>query len=287
MKTTKTLQQVSAEWRQKNGNVVKKKDITTGKIFQFSAAELRHEIIRQSEKSIAREIARKIMSVREFCRDLVQQKLKKIARELPSDGLSMGSRYYVKVKTSHADVIGISDRTSEYSNSSGYSATHYSHYVYFSPLEISKIKIIGGLATIIHEEIEHGIYRAEWIGSQGQKQHYSIVRKFGFLTKQFHGTIEAARQFRKDETIRLFQERKRKIEKAQFAQKIEKAKNLFYGLHHAIAAGNCLPGIENFISNTQLEKDYGFRGDFLLSLGKKLGVEYNVNRMIEQRAMQL
>lgn len=300
MKTTKTLPQIAGEFRRKNGNKVK--DFTTGRMFQFSAKEVKNEVIRQSDISIRRTREQFEISVKGFCRKLIRKKLQLFAESLPSDGLSMGSTYYVHASFFKSQAInpfykrteeisnsvwidGKSDRTSEY-RGGRYSATHYTHAIKLSLSEIAKASLIGGLITIKGERIDNHIIKCEWFEAKGYKSNYNISRVSGFLTQDFHAkSVDQAVEWRKNKAKQLLEKRKSLLKVKAFELAKERAKNMFYGLQHSLEVGNCEAGTFAFIAKRELEKEWGYRGDFLLRIAN--GQTHYVQKMIEKRALQI
>jgi hypothetical protein len=315
MKTTKKLSQIAAEWRAINGNEVRKSSIASGKIFQYSASEIKEEVIRQSQINTKRIATRdlKCPSVKSFCRKLIRKRLEKIAEAMPGDGLSMGSVYYAEVRFFDKErawnekdsrmidgkwlsvgasswqgckISGKDDRTHEYAKSSTYQAKHLAHTIKFTPSQLKNIKIIGGLITEIGEKINRHITKVRTLQAHGQKQHYQLVWKDEYLTDDFHAdTVEACIAWRSQAARNLKAERQAIKAKAEFERYYEKAKILFYGIEHSLQAGNCEAGTLQFAGKKQLNPDYGYRGDFLLSIAN--GQTDFVKRMITKRAIQL
>lgn len=278
MKTTKSLSQIAAHFRA-TGEKAKSKS------FQYTAKEVNAEIIRQETTSQLRISVRlNKTSVREQMQRRIVIRLQKIAEALPSTGYSMGD---IK-KAQFATLEAKSDTRSFYSQSSGYrgSERHGSVIIKFNITELLKLRVIGGLITIVDEKVARRIYKCRTLVRNGTKQHFNIGYEEMFLTSTFHAkSIQEIIEWRKNQAKRLMDERIAKQAQQEFQRHFEAAKMMFYGLHHSLESGNCEAGSLNFCGDKGLNKEYGYRGDFLLSLGN--GRTQYVQRMITNRAIQL
>jgi len=289
-----SVQKLAGKIRKRKGNETRKSKIKVGHvgIDGVTAADVRQEIIRQSKLSNERKEQQKRLSVRNFCRKMIRQKLYKIAFNLPDEGYSMGG-----VREVHCcGVTGKYDNSKEYARSSRYSAKHSHYSVTITPDMYRKSEVIHGIVTMPGEIFETDrdsvIRKAVWFDSNGKKQHFELVKKQGFIaqlgSRTFHSeNLETAREWVQDERKRLTERKERerleRKQKKEYERRLEEAKRKFYGLKHARKAGFCESGIKRFINRNDLDESMGYRGDYLLEISstQKNLVEEMVQQMAE------
>lgn len=178
----KAIAVIAAGWRKQHGNEFRHYRITrVGRYDNFSADEIKDEIVRQSELSRKRVNRQIPVSVREHVKALVKHKLELIAIALPDDDMSMGSYFSADLP---GYLSGISNRTHEYAKSCRYKAKHNTYGIDISPADICRLSIIAGRIFIKARTVADGVYFGDWITAEGKKQHYKQIRKPVYFTDQ-------------------------------------------------------------------------------------------------------
>lgn len=250
-------------------------------------------VTKKYERKIKRE--QKELSVKEFCNRLIIKKLDEIAYALPSPGYSMGTYYKVFLKSGNDKTIctGTYNNAQEYSHSSNYRANHGSVDLSLSMNEYLNISVIGGLITYIAPQ-KAKVKKCWWYASIGQKQHYHLVKKEGYIFLGFHHeTKEGAlsggnriQQNEKEKQDRILREAK---EKSAFQKKYNKALKSSFSFADSLAAGNCEAGTQAFCIRLNLNPGKEYTGKFLLKLAavkSSTSVSY-IERMINYKASKL
>lgn len=212
--------------------------------------------------------------VNEFCRELVKNRLRKIAKALPDEGYSMGSTVSVSFLSGNNWVYFCDDRTSKYSNSCKYRPTHGSVKFHINNAsELRKIHVIGGLVTIIEPGQKSKVKKCSWYFGEGSKNRWNLSKIDGFICGDFHAsTKEAAKEgFERNEKSR------KEYEKRQIlAQKTEQQKKKLFAaalrkqftFQDSLFAGNCEVGTRAFILRCGLDINKKYRGKYLLEIAK-------------------
>jgi hypothetical protein len=274
MKTSKSIQQIAAHFRA-TGEKAKSKS------FQYTAKEINTEITRQETVSQLRRSILLVTPIREQMQNIILTRLKRIALAIPSSGYSMGSLKKVQFATLSAE----SDRRSYYAGKHrGSEKFGYQHYK-FTIQELIRTKVIAGEVTCFIGEVEPKIFEALVLKRVGNKSS-NLEWARCYVTGDYHATtIEDARSWRTRRAKGLLAERDARKVKAEFTKHFHRAKMMFYGFKDSLEAGNCELGSLNFCGDKGLNKDFGYRGDYLLSLGN--GRTFYVERMITKRAIEL
>jgi len=183
-------------------------------------------------------------------------------------GYSRGGTVNVYIKNNTKVMIGGSDSRTYYKGSK-YKPLHSNHSIIITKKELEQIKIIGGIPTIVLENKK--ISKCIMFVGSGNKNSYQIHKKEGFVTSSFHSfNMQECIDFRKKRVSQLLiiREQKKNLDIFRAEQKIliEKKKISFVGFNHSISAGNCKTGTEMFISKHNLNKEFGYRLDYLIQL---------------------
>jgi len=290
----KTIEQIAATYRKKHGNETRVSKIKPGHIgFRgITADDVREEVVRQSELAQKRRDRQHRKTVRQYIKACWRKKLSEIAYDLPDQGYSMGGERKVCLRDSFGNLIaaGSYEDKADYSRSSGYVPTHGYYEVDVSLSDIHQFRDIGGIVTFVKSDEK--IAPAEWIESEGKKQHFKTKRVSGFVTADFHAdSYEEAREWREKRAARLREERARRRRDEEREKKLAEAKKraklMFYGYDHARNAGLCRAGIEGFAKEAGISTEAGYRGDTLLVLAEREGTRGYIEKIITERARQL
>lgn len=244
------------------------------------------ELLAIVQKIFNREKKEPEISVKQFCDDLIILRLKSIAKSLPDEGCSMGSKVFVYCSS----MIGYDNRTQTYSNSCKYSPTYGRVNLKITPKELRCIKVIGGLVTYIYPNQRTKVKKCYWYSSEGKKQHWQLTKVEGFICGDYHSTskISAKEGFERNEKRRKENERRQVIAQKTEAQKAKlfaKALRKQYSYEDSINAGNCENGTKAFALRLQIDINKKYRGKYLLDLAKEKSTSsvYYVERIIKSK----
>jgi hypothetical protein len=205
-------------------------------------------------------------TVRQFCDNLIENRLQKIANAMPDERYSMGS--IVRIKCGKFEVTD--NRTEEYSKSSKFRATHGEYSYRFSPSELRNTSVIGGLVTYIYPNQRTKVKKCYWFSGDGKKQHWQLKKVDGFICGDFHSQTKhgAKDGFDRNEKRRKEHEKMQKSE-AQKNKLFNKALRKQYSYQDSLNAGNCEAGTRAFILRCGLDIDKKYRGIFLLNIANE------------------
>lgn len=112
--------------------------------------------------------------------------------------------------------------------------------------------------------IQPKIYKCLYLITTSSKQHFEIVWASGVLTADYHSkTVEDCIKWRERRAKAL---RIARITEKKKEEQLKRLKSKFVGFHHSLAVGNCEAGTEQFCKRHGLNKEYGYRLDYILSL---------------------
>jgi hypothetical protein len=212
-------------------------------------------------------------TVKQFCDQLIIDRLRNIAKNLPSDGFSMGSVYVV----SSGSMIGRDDRTQEYANSCKYRANHGRVNLILHPADLRNTVVIGGLITHIFPDQKSQIKKCYWYVGKGSKNNFQLTVECGFIFAGFHAKTKEAAKIGGQRNI------DRAKEEAKKAETWSKALRLQYSYADSINAGNCEAGTKAFALRHNLNTSKKYRGAYLLNLATGTTTISFVERMIRAK----
>lgn len=222
--------------------------------------------------------------------DRIIERLDEIARNLPDDGYSMGSMYYVHCKR----LTGQYSRCSEYAKSSHFSAKHSRVDLKITSDEYRNISIIGGLVTYIYPNQRNKVKKCWWYVGRGQKQHFELIKIEGYVYAGYHSTDKAKTLAGGLQNIELQKQAKKRAEldlkqKQIWQKKVAQATRMQYCYQDSRDAGNCETGTKAFILRCQLNANKRYRGSFLLKIAaeKSTSSLSYVKKMIEHKASKI
>lgn len=199
------------------------------------------------------------LTVKQFCDNLIKERLYQIAKNLPDEGYSMGSKITVTCK----GLLGMDDRRDYYSKSCKYSETHGSVFLRLTPEELRNTKVIGNLVTYIYPDQKRKIKKCYWYSSEGRKQHFNLTKVEGFLYCGYHSLTREGAKIGGTRILEYEKEQRRKV--ANF----NKALRLQYSFQDSLKAGNCEAGTRAFVLRLQLDINKKYRGTYLLAQAKE------------------
>lgn len=214
------------------------------------------------------------LTVREFCKKLIVDRLAKIAKALPDDGYRMGGKVVVKC----GKFTGVCDTRKDYANSCKYSATHGYVELIITPAELRCISVVGGLVTYTYPNQRNKVKKCYWYAGKGSKYHFSLYKVEGFIYAGYHAlTKEAAKAG--GERVKAYEK-----EKKHLVSDVSKALRLRYSYVDSLKV-NCEAGTKAFILRCSLDITKKYRGSYLLKIAKEksaYSVPY-VERMIRAK----
>lgn len=244
------------------------------------------EVLEIVQKIIERSKKPTEITVKDFCRELVKNRLQKIAKAMPDEGYSMGSNIRIGFNT----VIENDDRTQEYSKSCKYRPTHGGYFLKLTLNELKNIHVIGGLVTYIEPGQKSKVKKCWWYSGSGSKNRWELVKKHGYIFAGFHHELKdwaLAGGLRNIENKKQ-SEKRAKIEaltEKQKAKKFAAALRKQYTYQDSLNAGNCEIGTKAFILRCGLDISKKYRGKFLLETAKEKSTSsvYYVEKMIKSK----
>jgi hypothetical protein len=155
------------------------------------------------------------------------------------------------------------DNCREYSGGCKYKAQHGTLTIRLKMHELRAIEKIEGVWTVRRKGTQ-----ADWLRSHGAKGSYRVEFFPGFLVGTSHGaTVE--------ECNALEAEKAESMARSLDAAKREKLSlSRFIGFDHRRIAGACDAGVTAFCERNGLNRDYGYRIDYLLGLGDEVAKRY-------------
>jgi len=215
------------------------------------------------------------INTHQFCVTLINSRLEQIAKNLPDEGYSMGSRVVVSVLKFKAS----DDRTQDYAKSYKYRASHGSVYLNLTPSEFRYTKVIANLVTYIYPNQKTKVQKCYWYVRSGYKSAFHLVKQEGFIFAGFHATTKEQAKAGGERNIQYQKEQAKK------AESHAKALRLQYSFQDSLNAGNCEAGTRAFILRLGLNSTKKYRGSFLLGLAKEKSPNcvYHVERMINSK----
>lgn len=223
-------------------------------------------------KHFEREKQEPEISVKTWIDIRIETRLKSIAYCLPDEGYSMGGETIVQF----GKLRGVVDTRQYYAKSCRYRENHGYVRVTLTLDELKNIKCIGGLATYIAPNQRAKVKKCWWYTSKGQKQHFELIKKNGYIFEGFHSITKSGALEGGLRNIEIAKQ------KEIAAKKYAKALRFQYTYQDSIAAGNCEAGTRAFILRCGLKSDKKYRGSFLLKTAneKSSSSVYYVKRML-------
>jgi hypothetical protein len=237
------------------------------------------ELVEIVEKIFTRKSKEEEKTVKQFCDNLIINRLRQIAKNLPDEGYSMGSKILVTVGKGKHCLIGQDDRTSEYAHSCKYSATHGRVVLHLKAEELRYTRVIANLVTYIYPNQKSKIKKCYWYVGYGSKSHFELKKKEGFIFAGFHAETKEQAKLGGERNIQYQKDQSKKVEN------FNKALRLQYSFEDSLKSGNCEAGTRAFILRLGLDSTKKYRGKFLLELAKEKSsnsVSY-VERMVRYK----
>lgn len=209
------------------------------------------------------------ITVNEFCKNLVEKRLQKIAENMPDEGYSMGSNVRILCGKLEAN----DDRTQEYSKSCKYRANQGGYFESIKMSELRFFHVIGGLVTFIPQQ-KSNVKKCWWYSREGKKQNWKLIKIHGFICGNYHALTKKAAK----EGFERAEKNRKEYEKRQIlVQKIDAQKNKLFAAalrkqftyQDSLFAGNCEAGTRAFILRCGLDINKKYRGKFLLETAKE------------------
>jgi hypothetical protein len=230
------------------------------------------------------------ITVRQFSDQLIINRLRQIAKNLPDEGYSMGSAVYASlvsktVKSKYSSnpktLLSIYDnRCLNYAKSCRYKKpTHGQVFLDLTIKELINTKVIANLVTYIYPNQKNKVQKCYWYVRSGYKSAFRLVKQEGFIFAGFHATTPEQAKAGGERNIQYQKEQAKK------AENYTKALRLQYSFQDSLNAGNCEAGTRAFILRLGLNSTKKYRGAFLLSLAKEKSPNcvYHVERMINSK----
>lgn len=234
-------------------------------------------------KKIRERGSREEVTVKQFADRLIIKRLEEIAKSLPDEQYSMGSKIEVWFKGLKA----VHDRRSYYSKRCKYRENHGFVTISLISEELKNIKVIGGLVTYIYPAQKSNVKKCWWYEAKGKHRNFELIKKEGYIYKDYHSaTRKNALKFGKQR-----EEIRKAIAKADAikVKAMAKALKQQYTYADSLSAGNCEAGTRAFCLRLGLDTSKKYRGRYILKLAEQKSsssVSY-VKRMIEYRARQI
>ncbi len=204
----------------------------------------------------------------------IENRLKTIAKSLPDEGYSMGSKVIVRC----GKFTGTDDRRKDYANSCKFSPTHGQIILTITPAELRCISVIGGLVTYIMPNQRNKVKKCYWYKGSGSKQHFVLVKQLGYICAGYHAIDKYAALEGGKMNIEAEKANKKKV--ANYG----KALRLRYSYADSIKV-NCVPGTDAFIMRCGLDMSKKYRGSFLIKVAQQKSINSlpYVERMIKSK----
>jgi len=189
----------------------------------------------------------------------LQAKAKSILRSF-STGYSMGETKRLIVD---GKVFCLVDNTHEYKGGCKYKAQHGELMIGLKMHELRAIEKIEGVWTVRRKGTQ-----ADWLTSHGTKRSYKVEFFRGHFVGTSHGTTI-------EECNALEATKAESLARSLDAVKREKLSLFrFVGFDHRRIAGACEAGVTAFCERNGLNREYGYRIDYLLGLGDEVSKRY-------------
>ena len=120
------------------------------------------------------------MPVREFCNELIIARLENIARAMPYEQYSMGS----KIEVWFNGLKGVHDRRSYYSKSCKYRENHGYVGIHLNMEELKSTKVIGGLVTYIYPYQKSNVKKCWWYDSKGKYSKFELIKRIYLVRRK-------------------------------------------------------------------------------------------------------
>jgi hypothetical protein len=190
------------------------------------------------------------LSVKQFCDNIIKDKLTSIAKSLPNSGYSMGD-----LKEVFCGKLKGSDNCKKY-YSGKYSGSERHGYIKYNilPSELPFFHVIGSVATFIYPGQKSKVKKCYWLSiSSKYAKCCDVVKVEGFIFAGYHstsknGALEGGKRNLKSEL--------------QFKKALRKQ----YTFHDSLNCGNCEIGTRAFILRLGLNSAKKYRGQYLLNL---------------------
>lgn len=215
----------------------------------------------------------------------IEKRLKVIAKSLPDEGYSMGSKVVVRC----GKFTGTDDRRQYYSNSCKYNPTHGHVTLTITPAELRNIVVIGGLPTYIYPGQKGRTKKCYWYTGEGNKQYYRLKKVDGYICDDYHhidkkAAIEGANLAKWFKKQAQDNKKLREKQKQNEVKAFNKALRKQFTYEDSLKV-NCQPGTDAFILRCGLDKSKKYRGSFLLNIAKQKSTSSVpfVERMIKSK----
>lgn len=288
------LQKTAAEWRKENGNESRISYIKTGRIDGLKSADLKAEIVRQSELSEKRQKSR-TTDFKFWLKTLPYVRSKRrgaqLAKLWPFREASMGN--WFAVRTTHNPTLTVTSfelwpdqswaptgyygHGDTYSKRSRQSAKHY-QFTLGLPYGYN-YSVIGNLLTVWEGKMKRTEVKEVTWWEQSRGMDVKSVR--GYLYRGYHVKAKSADKAK----AKIDKERQKAAAKIIASRQAANypLEKVWVGIKDAANAGNCMAGIRNFASRAGINpgKIGAVRGDYLLEIANKYGNQSNVQRAIK------
>ena len=211
-------------------------------------------------------------TTKQFCDQLIINRLRNIAKNIPSDGFSMESVYGVYC----GSMIGRDDREQEYAKSCKYRATHGRVNLRLSPADLRNTVVIGGLITHIFPNQKSLVKKCYWYVGKGSKNNFQLAVECGYIFAGFHAKTKEAAKIGGQKNLDYQKEQSKK------AETWAKALRLQYSYSDSINAGNCEAGTKAFALRNNLDTSKKYRGSYLINLATSTTIDY-VSKMVRSK----
>lgn len=192
------------------------------------------------------------LSPRTYAR--LREKAREILRSFTS-GYSMGEHKQLVID-SYRSFVRV-DNTREYARSSRYKALHGELTVTMNLTELRNIERIEGVWTV-----RCGNGKAKWLKATGAKSHCRVGWVYGYCVGSSHGaSLEECHLLEAGKAVRAEDGKVKRLDR-------------FVGLRDRVFAGACEAGVLAFCQRHQLNPEFGYRIDFLVSLGDETANQY-------------
>lgn len=154
----------------------------------------------------------------------------------------------------------------EYAKSCRFKPKHGSVIINLSLKELRSLANIGGVWTIVGKRTSKSkkVFRCKVLTELGSKGSYRVTMGSMYLTSDYHApSIEECLLWRDQMVSHI---RSRRVDANRERELLAKAKTKFVSFEDSLSVGNCEIGSEMFCNRHGLDKTYGYRLDYLLSL---------------------
>ncbi|MFA5300918.1 MAG: hypothetical protein WC389_22225 [Lutibacter sp.] len=210
-----------------------------------------------------------IFETKKLNKQLITNRLEKVANAMPAEGYSMGGLYEVKFHSFSA----AKDTREQYSGRK-WRPTWGGYTVELTLDEMRNIQIIGGVITYIYPGQRQKCKKCWWYEGRGSKQFFELQKVEGYIYNGFHSTVKswAIAGGKRNEKVakeKRLREKKAAAEQVAWLKKYNKAARQQYSFQDSIAAGNCEVGTRAFILRCGLDETKMYRGAFLIKIANE------------------